>query len=275
MSDENIVQTAVDAGQQLQRLKTHGDLDTLGPFLILPNGTVQSLEHLADQPRRVRATIALRDPESFIEYVAKFENGQALVCADEMALTFTAILDYHTTKGASWCDHRAQLKLLPTPSWQRWSALNQKRMTQEQFAEFLEDALPDVGAPAGAQILEIATTLDAKMTATFASSIRLQNGAREFLYEENVQGTAKKGTVQIPETFTLGLEPFEGAGKYELVARLRYRIEQGHLLLWFDLLRPEDVVRTAFLEIRKQIADGLADRSDMVIVAAAAPGQKS
>jgi len=259
MSEENVVETALEAGRTLQRLATHGDLASLGPFLVLPNGTVQTLEHLANAPQRVRAQVDVRDADSFLGYVHDFSQGRSLVCADESTLTFTAILDYHAPDHPSWCEHRVVLTLRPTPSWTRWQQQNKRKMPQQEFSEFLEDSLPDIAAPPGAQLLEIANQFEAKKQVTFSSAIRLQNGERQFTYEESIAGTSKKGTVTMPETFELGLEPFEHAGKYQLTARWRYRIENGHLVLWYDLLRSEDVVRTAFAAIREAIQTSLGE----------------
>lgn len=58
----------------------------------------------------------------------------------------------------------------------------------------------------------------------------------------------------MPEKLTLAIEPFEGAGRYPVEAYLRYRVDNGQLTLWVELVRPEEVLRTAFDAIRAEIA---------------------
>jgi uncharacterized protein YfdQ (DUF2303 family) len=140
----------------------------------------------------------------------------------------------------------------------RWVTANGKRVDQVAFAAFLEDNLPDIAQPPGAQLLELARSLEVKRNVNFASSVRLDNGQTQLTYEEDVKGTAAKGTIEIPERFILGLAPFEGCAKYRLEARLRYRMAEGKLAMWFDLFRPEEVLRDAFNAVRKQIVDGTA-----------------
>ncbi len=165
-----------------------------------------------------------------------------------------------------------RLKLATTDTWDEWMGANKRKMGQQAFAEFIEDHIPDIADPPGAQLLEMATTLDAKKNATFSSSIRLQTGARQFSYVEDVSGTTQKGTVQIPELFQLALEPFAGAGKYQVPARLRYSLESGHLLLHYHIIRSEDIIRTAFADVRATIADGL--KSDDIAMLAGTPPAK-
>jgi uncharacterized protein YfdQ (DUF2303 family) len=277
MSDENHVQSAIEAGRAIERLVIRGDVTHLGPFAILDYGSshavIKSLEHLQDRPTRIRATVAARDADSLIKYVLAFHDGATMVFADESALTISAIIDYHHEE-PSWADHVARLALTATPQWSEWIAADKKKMGQVAFAEFLEDHIQDIAEPAGAQILEIATTLEAKKSVSFSSSVRLSNGSRSFQFSEDVAGSAARGTLQIPEQFTLGLVPFDGAARYGLTTRLRYSLENSHLLLRIELVRPEDVVKSAFADIRTAIADGLKAEG-ILVLAAAAPQMKA
>lgn len=83
-------------------------------------------------------------------------------------------------------------------------------MQQAEFAEFIERNLPDIVEPVGADMLEISRSLQAKKKVSFASGIRLANGQTELTYEEDIQGTAAKGKLQIPEIFKIGIKVIEG-----------------------------------------------------------------
>jgi hypothetical protein len=50
---------------------------------------------------------------------------------------------------------------------------------------------------------------------------------------------------------------FIGGQRITLDALLRFRNKEGHLVIWYTLVRPEEAKRTAFLAARNQIADAL------------------
>ncbi|WP_373753619.1 DUF2303 family protein [Neisseria weixii] len=96
-------------------------------------------------------------------------------------------------------------------------------------------------------MLEIASTLQAKKSASFSSSIRLANGSHQFSYEEDIRGTTTSGRLEIPETFLLGLQVLLNGEHYQVEARLRYRInKENQLEMWYELVRPHDIYEDAF-----------------------------
>ncbi len=131
-------------------------------------------------------------------------------------------------------------------------------MTQFEFATFIEDNVKDVREPAGADMLEIARTLEATKKVDFVSGIRLSDGQREFTYNEQIEGTSRKGQVKVPEHFILGSPVFVAGTLYRVTARLRYRIEAGKLRLWCDLLNPHEIERDAFGAIVEKVDDAVS-----------------
>lgn len=257
------VAAAIAAGQALQVGRVTFAKDGGRPFTLLPGGTLQSLEAYLPAPSFRRGDVEFYDAESFGLYVNRFKDATSLLFADKVARRFTAVLDYHEegpTGAPRWGRNRAALPLRHTRSWQTWAAANKQSTNQTAFAQFLEDNIPDVAAPAGAEIVEVARTLEARKAVTFESAIRAQNGAYKFAYHEDIQGTARAGSLSIPEEFTLGLQPFEGSPIYRVMARFRYRIgEGGKLSLWFDLVRLDDVLDAAFSDTRAAIAKLVPD----------------
>lgn len=203
-----------------------------------------------DQPTRKTGTTTVRDATSFLAYYGKHADEASEVYADTERLTITAVLNANTADAARWGDHRVQLALRTTDAWKQWLSLDGKLMSQEQFAEFLEDHLPELLEPAAAEMLEIAQSIQGVAKAEFQSGTRLASGERKLAYVETVTAKAgQKGELVIPETFTVGLVPFEGSAGYKLSARLRYRINGGPLQLGYKLERPADTLRTAFGDV--------------------------
>lgn len=226
------------------------------PYTVVPGGfSVAPLEHLMSAPARTRAAVLVRDVASLLGYLKAHDEGRTAIFADDDALAVQAIVDYHRPAGPGFGEHVVTLKLDRRPEWKTWLESNRKVMNQATFAQFVEDNLPDIAAPEGAVVLEVVRTLEARKKVNFLSAVRLQDGNREFTYEEQTDASAAKGTLKVPEVFTLGLQPFRGAAKYRLDARLRFRIEDGgKLTLWYDLVRPHLVLESAFADVVQEIA---------------------
>lgn len=226
-----------------------------GIYTVVPKDyRIESLETYLPRPLRVRQKVELHDTESFIGYVIEFEKGGAsrlfFDCEQE---TFVAILDYHDVAAANWCGHVATFKPRRSVEFQTWLGKNKNQMGQVDFARFLEDNLPDVVEPEGATLLEIALTLEAKKEVSFASGVRLQTGQIQFTYDEEIRGTAKKGMIEIPDSFVLGIPIHENGPAYKIPVRLRWRLHEGKVVFWYEIARPHRFVSDALKEIRERV----------------------
>ena len=127
-------------------------------------------------------------------------------------------------------------------------------MSQEQFAHFIEQNLVDIVEPVSAEMLEISRSLIAKKSASFSSAIRLSDGSHQFSYDEDIKGSTKSGNLAVPETFKIGIPVFLNGTGYAIEARLRYRIKEQSLEMWYELIRPHDVFEDAFNAIHAEIS---------------------
>ena len=59
----------------------------------------------------------------------------------------------------------------------------------------------------------------------------------------------------LPELLTLSIPVFENEAPRELTARLSYRIKEGRLSIWFELVRPHKLVEAAFRDTWARIAE--------------------
>lgn len=221
-----------------------GAINNVGhtPFTIIPDGyAVKDLEQMLPTPTRLRGVVRLHDAASFCAYVNAYADATSRVYlqADTMGAEFTAALNH-----GGWRDHKAHYKCTTTPEWQTWVGANRKSMSQADFAAYIEDNLLDIVVPEGAKMLEVSRSLQAKRAVSFTSAVRLDNGDTEFLYEEETKGTSK-GKLDIPTEFVISVSPFVGTPTVETVARLRYRINDGKLVMWYELVRPHKVVEEA------------------------------
>jgi uncharacterized protein YfdQ (DUF2303 family) len=206
-------------------------------------------------PRRKLATVRTDDADSFIGYIKRhgsLTDSTVWCIADYKAgkVKFTGILNDHgedETK-AAWRDHKASFSPEFSEEWVRWVSQNKKPFTQVEFAVFVEDNLKDIasvdGSPTGAQMLEMAVTFEANQDMRFKSAIRLQNGGVQmsFVQDDDAQTLQK---MQVFDRFSLGFPVFWNGDAYRIDARLRYRVRDGKLAFWFELIRQDKVLEAA------------------------------
>jgi uncharacterized protein YfdQ (DUF2303 family) len=227
------------------------------PVIVVPCGWEPQVLSVPAKPRRIAQQVALHDAAGFSAYVGEFYTETSAIFFDEDKKTFTGILDYHGGGGGAaasarpeWCDHVATFVAQTTPEWDTWFGKNKKGFGQVEFAEFLEDNLVDVVEPAGASLLEITRTLEAKKDVSYSSAIRLNNGSVRINYDEVVKGSAntQAGSMEIPEQFTLQFQVIRGGSAFRFPARFKYRLKDRVLILWFEIVRPHKILQQALDE---------------------------
>jgi len=208
-------------------------------------------------PLRKTALVRVRDSESFVEYVKRHGSltDCTIWCAAnyvEGKVAFQAIInDNGADPGAAhWRDHKAFFTPEFSEEWRRWTSQNKKQMTQTDFASFLEDNLKDVasvdgsGLPSGSAMLEMAIAFEATQDMRFKSAIRLQNGGvnLSFVQDDDAQTLQK---MAVFERFAIGIPVFWNGDPYQVDARLRYRVRDGKLVFWFELVRTDKILEAA------------------------------
>jgi len=235
LDDGQVYATLVDGSLQL--------LET-------PGFTDRHADSRADKPRRTVRKVTLLDVDSFVDYLFRYvdetgecDAGELELWADIDGSKITGIIDGLN----GWREHQACLSLRPSRAWQEWAAVDGKLFKQAEFAQFIEDHLSTIAVPDGAQLLEICQTLEGAKSAAFKMETILANGQRKFRYEETVEARAgQRGDLTIPGELTLVLKPFQGSEPIPIVARFRYRINDGVLALGVKLAEPDKAVEDAF-----------------------------
>lgn len=193
------------------------------PFAVVPDGyeiKVVDVEKHQTTPSRPRGSVVLRDVEAFIDYV-NHEKSEA-TCVFRDGANLTAAFNHY----GGWGDHIARFEARYTVSWTAWQGFDTKWLTQEDFANFLEERLGDVAEPDGATLLTSVTALKINRSVVFESNVKLSNGQVQLRYHEDLDGgSGPAGDILLPAKLTLGLTPFEGAPAFKVAARLRWALE--------------------------------------------------
>lgn len=224
--------------------------------------TVITVDPLPKHAERAVNERTVTNAESFIAYVNRHGDGQTEIWADQTRSRVVGVIDAHggvddEIDRFGHEKHRVTLALEHTPSWSAWvGAQGLKR--QVDFAEHVEEYAENVVKPSSAELLEIAQTLQGARKAEFTSGQRLSNGEVQFRYVEDVQGKAgKNGDLTIPEEFELGLAPYMGGSAYKVIAKLRWRLESGNVLIGYKLIGLDRILEDAFMEMVGDITEGV------------------
>jgi uncharacterized protein YfdQ (DUF2303 family) len=262
---QEAINKLVILAQALGKPVDHPGLAT--PIALVPHGvTLQGLEEHLPAPIRIRQRLTVLDADTFISYINRFATAaSAVFCNGPEGRTFTAVIDYHQPDAPAWREHSATYRCPITVEWGRWKEQDRKRMDQATFAEFIEENIKDIvqpngllSAPNAADMLEISRTLEAKKNISFRQGTRLDNGQVQLTYNEQIDGRAgETGQLSIPEQFFIGVKPFLGGDAFCIPARFRYRIAEGRLTMWYELVRPDKVLEEAYNAVRTKIQDGI------------------
>ncbi len=233
------------------------------PFIVVPNDC--KVENLGAyvQPSVIKATPLFREMDSFIAYVAKWSNPDTTIFANPApdSLEVTAIIDYHTAEGANWCKHRAIFRTQMTPEYQTWMAANRKIMNQVDFATWLEDNAQLIRTPSGAELLELVRALHGHKNARFGGEVRLKTGNYSVSWEEEtvVKANIKTegGDLELQHSIMAGIAPFYGVKPYPIQARLKTKVEDRKLSLWFETVSPHLIMRDSINLLCAQIREEL------------------
>lgn len=101
---------------------------------------VLDLEKYQDGRNRARGSLNTPSLEDFKTYVLDAQSGDAPVFVDHKNVSATAVLNYSEEFHAQGhCDHLANLKLEPTVVWSKLNSLKDRKLSQRDFAVFIED----------------------------------------------------------------------------------------------------------------------------------------
>jgi uncharacterized protein YfdQ (DUF2303 family) len=232
------------------------------PFVIVPEGFRREVvEEVFANPARATGTVKLRDAASFIEYFNRQKRSESLIYASLDPARILGVIDDHRSyvqaangsDGANWRAYRVEFPVPASREWKTWTGKDRQPMSQLELAELIEDNLPDIVSPDGSTMLSVALNFEASKEGNFVSAARLQDGSTNFVWKEDVNATGNK--IAMPSQITLSIPVFENGAPYSIDARIKYRIKDGVLKIWYELIRPHKVLEVAFRAIWAQIEE--------------------
>lgn len=283
MEDSN-AQAIIEAVERLAKVTTVSFPDGPEPAIAaVPEGVeLKSLKYFVDElrqhPERREGRANLESVQSFCDYINRFKNANSAVFATEgdgNNPKLRGIIDHHQQGSdgeARFGRHVAAYDFPMSEQWKAWHEADGSPMSQEQFAEFLEDRLLDVREPSEAgesaakfsddlavslatpaQLRDLSKGLSVRVNQRAAQKFNTNTGETTLSFSED--HAQEDGTpIAVPGGFVLGIPVFHAGDGYQLHARLRYRVS-GRAVSWtVKLHRPDVVFRHAFNEAADAVA---------------------
>lgn len=240
---------------------------------------LESLKKFTDEYRTAperRAGIArVDDLASFCEHVNRFRDKHSVIFASESGPSLMAVLDYHEAAASGkprFGGHRTSYEFPVADEWKAWTRASGNSMSQREFAEFLEEHIIDVAAPdsAGpgskvtleaisgtladaARLMALAQGLSINVNRKVKQAVNLSSGEVQVQFDEEHKDGAG-ATLQVPTAFLLAIPVFRQGDRFQLVARLRYRVKDGDISWTILIHRYDRVLTTAFREAAEAAA---------------------
>jgi uncharacterized protein YfdQ (DUF2303 family) len=271
---KNLAETIVENLPKPEKLATFLDGGGEVQHFAVPKGfDLKSIdnEKLLAGPRRAVGTASLGDDESFLSYVNNHATSStAAWCAfrpDQGQLSFIAALDDHILGFPAWRDHKATFTPSLSHEWKLWTSRSGVKMSQVDFAEFVENNQNDIvggdGLPSSLDMMSMAKNFEANADKSFKSKVNTQSGGVELVFvdTDNAETQSRmklfaQFQIAVPVFWTLPQAEVPVVA-YPLRARLKYSTSGKQLTFWYELIRSDLVHQQASLALIAKVKNSL------------------
>lgn len=241
------------------------------------NALANVIESYRLHPKRKQGTAEAQTFDSFCELINRHKSEHSVIFADAdwRKPSFTAVIDYHhlgVDGQPDYGKHRVHYAFPLSEEWQAWNKMNGQKMTQEDFAYFLEDRVAELSAPTDeeriwlerdfattvatpSQLVELSRGLQVNVASKVKAAHTLANGEGQIVWEESHQD-ANGQPLKVPGIFILSVPPFFMGDKMRIPVRLRYRAAGGSVVWFYQIYRPDQFitehVRHALFDAREK-----------------------
>lgn len=237
-------------------------------YLLRPNGyTVETLQSHKIHPERVEQNVCFDELDGFAAYLNRFGAPDETVVFLQQSATeirMQGVIDYHDPSkvqggqlAAGWKKHVATFEPVYTPEWKLWTSKNQTGMEQAAFARFLEENRVDVIEPDAATLIEICQNLEMKSDVVYKKAFRDLDGMVQLQYSEEAKPVQN---ITIPYSFTIRVIPYRGESAEDVQCKVRYRLRDGVLTFFYEMVRPHKVLEACAIEMRNQLGQLTAEK---------------
>lgn len=251
--------------------------------LAVPNGaggvTIEGikkhLDEYADAPDRRKGRAVVDTLEAFIDLMNRHKDDNSAIFASlsDKPPSMTGVVDYHTLDHkARFGGHRVYYPFPISTEWQAWSGFNGKILSQVEWAAFIEEHIADLASPTSedrttyeglfqtkvaepAELIQLSRGMSISVEAKLKETRVLQTGESEIVFEEvHKDGSGQK--LIVPGLFIINVPLFLDGAPTRVLARLRYRRQEGRLTWFYQLYRADLALREALQSVIQEVRDG-------------------
>ncbi len=245
-----------------------------GGLVIAPQGmNIAHVKNFADKertsPEVLRGTTALHTCDSFIEFANRYKSDNSAIFYSKKQQHITCVFDCATKEQTSFEQYKAVYAFPFSKELRAWSGNNGEKMSQLDFAMFIEQNVldlaeppaPDIESPALKEIrmrcgglyapvnkmveLSKGIAVRADERAVIKHDLNTGEATINFSSEHtDVNGKA----VKVPNMFVIVIPVLEGGKAYQLPCRLRYRLNSGSVIWWYEVINLDKAIELAVNE---------------------------
>ena len=228
------------------------------------NYAVQDLESFQVGRNRARGTLNTPAFEDFKTYVLdETTTGSALVFVDHKHVSATAVLNYaQENYSQGHCDHKAVLKLEPTVVWSKLNALKDRKLSQRDFAVFIEDWVSvleitdaDGNVIGGGQALAAIRNMKIDSSVSADHSVTNQSESRSRL--EQVEARSKNEST--PAYFKIRDSAYFGLDERLIVLRLIINTNDEKPVFSIQIVKEELLLDEIIQDFKAKVIELLPD----------------
>lgn len=216
---------------------------------------------LNPNPYRAKGERTVADLDSFLAELDRRGLGESgTLWGNAQRGVLTAVYNDHVDDIAGWRDDKLTLSLTKDEDWASWHGLSGNYFKQDEFGDRVESLLHTVLSPDQADLLEVIDSIRASTSGEFESGIERANGGQKLVYkQEHKVSAGRAGQLEVPQTITLDLRPWEGHPEtYEVSAYFRVRVSNGSLSLAVKLKPTRQIVRAAWTTLTTAVIEATA-----------------
>jgi uncharacterized protein YfdQ (DUF2303 family) len=244
----------------------HHQIDGSAAVLVPTGYTVHQLPPKPLAPSHLAGIAVLQDIPSLVAYVKRFAAAQSPALLYYTDKAIRVILNPPANGQPSYADHVAELPFTESAAFSAWRNAAAHPLGQREFAQHIEDWLPTIAKPDGAELLAAVSVFAVQRDLTFEAKADLARNTTNFTYRENDKPL---GTVSLPTAFTLCLPLYAvNDAPVTIPARLSYSITRDTGVLSFRFRLPAELDDTLRAE-RVAIAAAVGEALDLQPLAGA------
>lgn len=244
------------------------------PVLVGPsNMNAQVLHSLMARPMRINHHFTTTDYASFTAYIARFSpstDGQEHFCClsgdgKGPGLQAHYIFDGHSSDGTPGNrEHSASFIPATSVEWERWTSNSGRLLTQSEFAEFIENNIPDIhvpkddkDSPSGGAMLSMAKELQLTSSMEVDSRVDRASGGVSFQFIEKVEGKQAGKKITVPTHFYIAIPMHTGGPAYVVKVLFRFRRSEQKVKMEYELFRHHKLYESALDTLQAALGESL------------------